>query len=189
MSRSLQNPILSDTIPQPLDSIALGARTPGMRHASSRITALNIEFVAKPSEAHKVHAALPAAIHGAFGEVAGFAGSFVMIANHETRLVTVITLWRGEERMQRCNENVRWVMALLAPYMDRCLRVQSSTAYASCAAKVSKEFEQKCSAQASEDELNEEETVWVLRGHIRDECPSEFMGVTATVECRRAIQH
>jgi len=159
-----------------------------MRHASSRITALNIEFVAKPSEAHKVQAALPAAIQGAFGEVAGFAGSLMMIANHEARLVTVITLWRGEERMQRCNENVRWVMALLAPYMDRCLRVQSSTAYAPRAAQDSQEFEQKCCAQTSENELNEEETVWVARGHVRDDSPSEFAGVSATVECLRDIQ-
>jgi hypothetical protein len=159
-----------------------------MRHSSSRITALNIEFVAKPSEAHKVHAALPAAIQGAFGEVAGFAGSFVMIANHEARLVTVITLWRGEDRMQRCNENVRWVMALLAPYMDRCLRVQSSTAYAPCAAQVSQQFEQKCSAQASENELNEEATAWVARGRVRDDSPSKSAGVSATVECLRDIQ-
>ena len=189
MPRSLQNPILSHTILQPRDSNALDVRTPGMRHASSRITALSIEFVAKPSEAHKVRAALPASIQGAFGEVAGFAGSFVMIANHEARLVTVITLWRGEECVQRCNENVRWVMALLAPYMDRCLRVQSSTAYAPHAAQVSQEFEQKCSAQASENELNEEETVWLARGHIRKDSSSEFMGVTATVECGRDIQH
>ena len=188
MPRSLQNPILSDTIPQPRDSNALSARTPGMRHASSRITALNIEFVAKPSEAHKVQAALPAAIQGAFGEVAGFAGSLMMIANHEARLVTVITLWRGEERMQRCNENVPWIMALLAPYMDRCLRVQSSTAYAPRAAQDSQEFEQKCCAQTSENELNEEETVWVARGHVRDDSPSEFAGVSATVECLRDIQ-
>jgi hypothetical protein len=188
VSRSLQIPILSDAISQPRDSNALGARTPGMRHASSRITALNIEFVAKPNEAHKVHAAVPAAIQGAFGEVAGFAGSFVMIANHEARLVTIITLWRGEERMQRCNENVRWVMALLTPYMDRCLRVQSSTAYAPCAAQVSQEFEQKCSAQASENELNEEETVWVPRGHVWDDSSSEFMGVSATAECLLDIQ-
>jgi len=187
--RSLQNPILSHTILQPRDSNALDVRTPGMRHASLRITALSIEFVAKPSEAHKVRAALPASIQGAFGEVAGFAGSFVMIANHEARLVTVITLWRGEECVQRCNENVRWVMALLAPYMDRCLRVQSSTAYAPHAAQVSQEFEQKCSAQASENELNEEETVWLARGHIRKDSSSEFMGVTATVECGRDIQH
>ena len=189
MPRSLQNPILSHTILQPRDSNALDVRTPGMRHASLRITALSIEFVAKPSEAHKVRAALPASIQGAFGEVAGFAGSFVMIANHEARLVTVITLWRGEECVQRCNENVRWVMALLAPYMDRCLRVQSSTAYAPHAAQVSQEFEQKCSAQASENELNEEETVWLARGHIRKDSSSEFMGVTATVECGRDIQH
>jgi hypothetical protein len=159
-----------------------------MRHASSRITALSIEFVAKPNEAHKVHAALPAAIQGAFGKVAGFAGSFVMIANHEARLVTVITLWRGEERMQRCDENARWVMTLLAPYMDRCLRVQSSTAYAPCATQVSQEFEQKCSAQASENGLNGEETVWVARGHVRDDSPSEFAGVSATVECLGDIQ-
>jgi len=111
-----------------------------------------------------------------------------MIANHEARLVTVITLWRGEERMQRCNENVRWVMALLAPYMDRCLRVQSSTAYAPCAAQVSQEFEQKCCAQTSENELNEEETVWVDQGRVRDDSPSEFAGVSATVECLRDIQ-
>lgn len=188
MPRSLQNPILSDTIPQPRDSNGLGAGTPGMRHSSSQITALSIEFVAKPNEAHKVHAALPAAIHGAFGEVAGFAGSLVMIANQEARLVTVITLWRGEERMQRCDENVRWVMALLAPYMDRCLRVQGSTAYAPCAAQVSQEFEQKCCAQASENELNEEETVWVDQGRVRDDSPSEFAGVSATVECLRDIQ-
>ena len=52
-----------------------------------------------------------------------------MIANHEARLVTVVTLWSGEDRIQRCNENVRWVRALLAPYLDRCLRVQTLAAY------------------------------------------------------------
>jgi hypothetical protein len=108
-----------------------------MCYTSSRITALNIEFVAKPDEAHKVHAVLPAAINGALGEVAGFAGSFVMIANHEARLVTVVTLWSGEDRMQRCSENVRWVRALLAPYLDRCLRVQTLAAFVPGAAQSS----------------------------------------------------
>ncbi len=45
-----------------------------MCYTSSRITALSIEFVAKPDEAHRIHAALPAAIDGALGEVSGFAG-------------------------------------------------------------------------------------------------------------------
>jgi len=161
VSGSQQDPFLSDPISQPLDSNTPRARRPGIRHTGSRTTALTIEFVAKPNEAHKVHAALPAAIHGAFGEVAGFGGGFVMIASHEARLVTVITLWRGEERMQRCNENVRWVRALLAPYLDRCLRVQSSTAYAPCAAQDSQTPELRYSAQGSENEVNEEETMCV----------------------------
>lgn len=95
----------------------------------SRITALTIEFVAKPNEAHRVHATLPAALQGAFGEVAGFAGGFVMVANYEARLVTVVTLWSGEDRLQRCNENLKWIRALLNPYLDRCLRIQTLAAF------------------------------------------------------------
>jgi hypothetical protein len=132
-----------------------------MSHAGSRITALNMEFVAKPSEVHKMHAVLPAAIHGAFGEVAGFVGSFVMIANHEARLVTVITLWRGEDGTRRCDENVRRVRALLTPYIDRCLRVRSSAVYLPRTTQVSPEFGQNGFAQMSDNELNEEETVCV----------------------------
>ena len=144
MSRSLQNHSLSH-----------------LSHVRSRITALNIEFVAKPGEAHKVHAALPAAIDGALGEVAGFAGSFVMIANHETRLVTVVTLWTGEDRTQRCAENLRWVRALLAPYLDRCLRVQTLAAYVPAATQTSSQFEQSCSAEPFETVLHEEPAMCV----------------------------
>lgn len=95
----------------------------------SRITALTIEFVAKPNEAHRVHATLPAALHGAFGEVAGFAGGFVLIANYEARLVTVVTLWSGKDRLQRCNDNLKWIRALLNPYLDRCMRIQTMAAF------------------------------------------------------------
>jgi hypothetical protein len=132
-----------------------------MCYTSSRITALSIEIVAKPNEAHKVHAALPAAINGALGEVAGFAGCFVMIANHEARLVTVVTLWSGEDRMQRCNENLRWVRALLAPYLDRCLRVQTLAAYVPAALQVSPRFEQTCSEEPFEARLSEEAALYV----------------------------
>ncbi len=153
-SRSLD----SNKSSRPFDSnpLNVSARTFGARNGSSRITALNIEFVAKPNEAHKVHAALPAAINGTLGEVDGFAGSFVMIANHEARLVTVVTLWSGEDRMQRCNENVRWVRALLAPYLDRCLRVQTLAAYVPGMQQASQPFEQACSEDAMEAGLQEE---------------------------------
>lgn len=146
MSRSLQNHGLSHST----------------GYANSRITALNIEFVARPSEAHKVHAALPAAIDGALGEVAGFAGSFVMIANHEARLVTVVTLWTGEDRAQRCAENLRWVRALLAPYLDRCLRVQTLSAFVPAAAQPSAQFEPSRSAEPFETALHEESALCVV---------------------------
>jgi len=143
--RALQNSNLPNVMSrQPnFNGLNVCPRKPGgALHAGSRITALSIEFVAKPHEAQKVQAALPAALNGALGEVAGFAGSFVMIANHEERLVTVVTLWSGEDRLQRCTENVRWVRALLAPYLDRCLRVLTLAAYVPEAPQVSQQFEQ-----------------------------------------------
>jgi hypothetical protein len=163
LSHSLQNHNLPDAKARTFDSnpLSTSARTAGMCHAASRITALNIEFVAKPNEAHRVHAALPAAIGGALGEIAGFAGSFVLIANHEARLVTVVTLWSGEDRIQRCNENVRWVRALLAPYLDRCLRVQTLAAYVPGAPQISKQFDQTCSEGAIDSGLNEEASICV----------------------------
>ena len=147
----------------PLDSNALStnARRRGLCYTSSRITALSIEFVAKPNEAHKVHAALPAAINGTLGEVAGFAGCFVMIANHEARLVTVVTLWSGEDRMQRSSENLRWIRALLAPYLDRSLRVQTLAAYVPAALQISQLLEQTCSEEPFEARLSEEAALYV----------------------------
>jgi hypothetical protein len=93
--------------------------------AASRVTALSVEFVAKPQEATRVEATIPKAIAGSLQDVTGFAGCLVMISDQEMRLVTVVTLWAGEDRAKRCRENARWVHALLAPYVDRCLRVQT----------------------------------------------------------------
>jgi len=158
VSRSLQTHSFSTPTSRPFDlnGTSTTARSLGMCYTSSRITALNIEFVAKPNEAHKIHAALPAAINGALGEVAGFAGCFVMIANHEARLVTVVTLWSGEDRMQRCSENERWVRALLAPYLDRCLRVQTLAAFVPAATQSSQQFERPCSEGVFKTEQREE---------------------------------
>jgi hypothetical protein len=96
---------------------------------SPPITALSIEFVAKPQEAQRVQAAIPTAIVGALKNVTGFAGCLVMVSDQEARLVTVVTLWSGNERVKCCRENVRWVNALLAPYLDRRIRVQTMVAH------------------------------------------------------------
>lgn len=94
-----------------------------------QVTALSIEFVAKPHEAHRAQLAIPSALAAAFKEVTGFAGCLVMVSDQEARLLTVVTLWSGKERQKLCNENLRWVRTLLAPYLDRCLRVQILNAH------------------------------------------------------------
>jgi hypothetical protein len=76
-----------------------------------------------------VQSAIPPALAGALQDVSGFAGCLVMISEQEARLVTVITLWVGNDRLKQCRENANGVHKLLAPYVDRCLRVQILAAY------------------------------------------------------------
>jgi len=99
-----------------------GDSTVGAAKATSAMTALIVEFVAKPEAAREAEHAIPAAIDGSLREVGGYAGCLVMISNQEARLITVVTFWTGANRAARCNENARWVLALLNPYIDRCLR-------------------------------------------------------------------
>jgi hypothetical protein len=94
-----------------------------------QVTALSIEFVAKPHEAHRAQSAIPGALTGALKDVTGFAGCLVMVSDQEARLLTVVTLWTGKERQKLCSVNLRWVRTLLAPYLDRCLRVQTLNAH------------------------------------------------------------
>jgi hypothetical protein len=48
----------------------------------------------------------------------------VLVSEQESRLVTVITLWAGEQRAKQSRENEKWVKKLLSPYVDRWLRTQ-----------------------------------------------------------------
>lgn len=76
-----------------------------------------------------MQSAIPAALASALKDVDGFAGCLVMISDQEARLVTVVTLWAGNDRAKCCSQNTRWVHALLKPYLDRCLRVQTMVAH------------------------------------------------------------
>ena len=93
------------------------------------LTALSIEFVSKPQEVYRLRAAIPAAIEGALGQVAGFAGCLLLISDKEPRLATVITFWEGENRAALSNNSVPWVHKLLAPFLDHCLQMRSHDAY------------------------------------------------------------
>jgi hypothetical protein len=107
------------------------------------MTALSIEFVSKPQEVYRPRTAIPAAIEGAFGQVAGFAGCLLLITDKEPRLVTVITFWEGEKRAALSSNSARWVHKLLAPFLDHCLQVRSHDAYSpvkTSASEVNLEF-------------------------------------------------
>ena len=126
-----------------------------------RLTALSVEFVAKPQEARRVESAIPATIAGALKEVAGFAGSLVMISDQEARLVTVVTLWTGEDRLKYRDRNIRWVQALLAPYVDRCLRVCSMVAHLPVLPVIRAETNAAGECSIVESLVSEDETVCV----------------------------
>jgi hypothetical protein len=100
----------------------------GQENSIPTVTALSMEFVAKPEEAQRLRSTIPAAVSGALRGVTGFAGCMVMASDHEARLVTVMTLWRGTESARHCGNNVKWVNALLKPYVDHWLRTQTLVA-------------------------------------------------------------
>lgn len=122
---------------------------------------MSVEFVAEPQEAHRVEASIPAAIDGALNGVTGFAGCLVLISDQEARLVTVVTLWVGEDRMKHCRQNARWVDALLAPYLDRHLRVQTMIAHLQALPTVRPEAMDVSVCFTVPDGLSEEEAVCV----------------------------
>ena len=105
-----------------------GFPSPGAHQLST--LALSVEFVAKPEKAVPARTFLPEAILGALKEVEGFAGCVVLSSDQESRLVTVITFWTGSSSRKCCEQNARWVKALVASYADRCLRVQTLVAHA-----------------------------------------------------------
>jgi hypothetical protein len=103
-------------------------RTPAQRSLSA-VTALSLEFVATPQAVREVHSSIPSAINEALRDVAGFAGCLTMISDQESRLVTVVTFWTGEDREWLCSRTSRWVRKLVSPYLDRCLRLQTFHAF------------------------------------------------------------
>jgi len=101
------------------------------------MTALSMEFVSKPEEAHRLRAAIRGAIDGALGQVPGFAGCMLLISDKEPRLATVITFWEGEKRAGLSSNGVAWIHKIVAPFLDHCLQVRTHDAFCPVAALAS----------------------------------------------------
>ena len=131
MASPEQHPRLSKNVAVPFPQVSAAETGLPVAEAKGapRLSALSVEFVAKPQETHRVQSAIPASLAGALGDVAGFAGWLVLVSEQEARLVTVVTLWIGDDSVKRCSQNLRWIHKLLAPCVDRCLRVQTLAAH------------------------------------------------------------
>ena len=98
-------------------------------HAAPATTVLSLEFVARPENARSAPISLPGEIQAGLEDVPGFAGSVVLVAEQEPRLITVVIFWSGSEGRRRYSQSIRRVRALVTPYVDRNLRLQTMMAH------------------------------------------------------------
>jgi len=125
-----------------------------MARGVNPFTAFSFEFVAQPEEAASAVLVLPAAIQSSLEDFAGFAGSLVMVSDSEARLIRVTIFWQGSETRQRCAQSVR---ALLASYLDRCLRAQNLLAHLPAPQALSIRFSSIDTSFITSDSMAQEE--------------------------------
>jgi hypothetical protein len=102
---------------------------PGLAEtATPEVIAHSVEFVAWPGKPEQLRTVLPVAMQSAFAGCANFSGCLVLFPEQEARLVTVITLWKGEGRAKQCEENSKRVEQMLFPYIEHWLRTRRLTA-------------------------------------------------------------
>lgn len=114
-----------------LDKMSQAAGVSTAEIPAPEVVALGVEFVALPGKAAILQSAIPEAVRNTIGNSRSFSGCMVLVSEEEARLVTVITLWTGRNRIEQCNENAKQVKKLLAPYVDRFLRTRRLAAFLS----------------------------------------------------------
>lgn len=101
----------------------------GLLAVAPKCAILSLEFVAKPENAQTAPLSLAADVQASFAEQPGFRGSMVMVSEQEPRLITAVIFWSAGDWQQRSSQCARRAHALLAPYVDRSLRVQAMVAH------------------------------------------------------------
>ena len=126
---SYQDRMCTDT-PSERQTNSLAARLERRpKYDTRQIVAHSLEFVALPGRAEGIQAEIPIAMGHAFSGIEGFVGCMVLVSEQETRLVTVITLWSGSNRLALCNESGARLRKWLSPYVDRWLRTRTYASF------------------------------------------------------------
>jgi hypothetical protein len=97
--------------------------------ATPEVIAHSVEFVAWPGKARELQTLLPGAMQSAFADCSNFSGCLVLFPEQEARLVTVVTLWKGEGRAKKCEESAKRVEQMLFPYIEHWLRTRRLAAF------------------------------------------------------------
>ena len=96
---------------------------------AQQVVAHSLEFVAQPGRAPGIQSEIPTAMGHAFSTTEGFVGCLVLVSEQETRLVTVITLWAGSNRLELCSDSAKRLEKWLSPYVDRWLRTRTYASF------------------------------------------------------------
>jgi hypothetical protein len=92
--------------------------------AAPSVYSQSLEFVALPGRTEKLCREIPCAMREANAQSQNFAGCIVLISEEEARLVTVITLWTGKDRLKACSESLDQLKKLLEPHVDSWMRTR-----------------------------------------------------------------
>ena len=95
----------------------------------TQVTALRADFVARPEAIEVVRGEIEERVLKTWGDEPSFLSGVVMVSEQEARLTTLITFWRSGELERTREQRVRWLQKIIGPYLDRCVRVQTQSAY------------------------------------------------------------
>ena len=96
-----------------------------------RVAAQSLEFVAKPGAFVPLRTCILATIRELLGASPNFSGCMILVSEQETRLVTLLTLWSGEDAVEPSDADWEQVKKILSPYVDRWLRHRNHEAFLS----------------------------------------------------------
>ena len=133
---SYPNGVCADALAdKPSKSLVTGKQQHCVTNAQ-QVVAHSVEFVAQPGRAPGIQSEIPIAMGHAFSATEGFVGCLVLVSEQETRLVTVITLWTGSNRLASCSDCAKRLEKWLAPYVDRWLRTRTYASFVTAPSQV-----------------------------------------------------
>lgn len=95
--------------------------------AAHSVTALHLDFVAKPEGTRELNCELGTVLSAAGLAEEGLQNALLLVSDREARLVTLLTFWDSSRFANARERRIAWMHKLLAPFADGPIRTQTST--------------------------------------------------------------